>query len=953
MAVELAEAYVSIIPSARGIEANLATQLAPIEGVAAKQGEVAGAALGGSLASKFAGKTGNLLQGLDKQIGSFGGPFTGNLTTIGTSLRAVESGELGAAAGASEFEKVGTAAYLGVGLAAAGFGAVSIKSALGAEQAEAQLAQAFTATGNSIDDYGSQLDGARKKLAGFGFDNEQVNASLATLVRATKDPAKAISDIALAADVARARNIDLASATQILTNIEAGRVRGLATLGISTKDANGKTIDSATAIERISALYGGSAAANAKTYEGELEAVGATAHNLEETIGGEVLPVVANLGNELVAGANAVGTINAATHGWLGTLAEVSLIGGGVFVAVSKINSGVSGLVGAFQAQRTATEAGAAADTAAAGATSARAAAIAPLVELEQAEVAASLELTAANEALAAAIDSVAFASGAEVASDAEIVAASEAVTAAEAQQAAATAALAASQGGAAEAAGFLGTGLSGAGVAGLGAVAGIGAFVGTTKVLNDVFGPTKRNADELSASLLNLSKTGDIGSSGVDVKGLAGDLRSLNASALQQGFGLGGGFRQGLQDVKQENDALKGLLATEGVDKATRAFGLLTKGLEAQGISVQLVGTKFEPFLSKLDLAVAKEKDAKGTTDSLGGSFSDLAAGLQKDSAKLGIADQLDSAKQAVDDLNQLKLDAVGEGDKSKQAAEQETSAQQSLTDAYRSQQTAATSLADAKAKLAQFDGPTDTRIRSLEQQQIEGRVVTTPEEARQKEIDLLQFSEDNANKRADLQSQVVSAENGVVSATEQVGKAQQDVSNAAEARRKVQTDAAAAIAGAERKASEAIDAAGKAISDAQIAGQLGKGNTQLNIYVGLLDALAHRVDPNSPLSKNLDQFLTKAALAGATLPGPFLPGAPNTYAGLTPSSAQSGPFLPGVPSTYVKTPNLPQSNTAPKPPVVINQENHFHGNDVPTTSQLDTLNKKQAIRLSGAGVG
>lgn len=950
MAVELADAYVSIIPSARGIQANLAKELAPIEGVAATQGEVAGAALGGSFVSKFAGKTGNLLQGLDKQIGAFGGPFSGNLTTIGTSLRAVESGELNAAAGASEFERVGTAAYLGVGLAAAGFGAISVKSALGAEQAEAQLAQAFTKTGHSIDDYGGQLDGARKKLAGFGFDNEQVNASLASLVRVTKDPAKSITLLSLAADTARARNEDLSTSTQRLVNVEAGRIRGLTQLGISTKDANGNTITSEEAIQRITALYGGSAAANAKTYEGELQALGATAHNLEERLGGEVLPVVANLGNKLVAGADAVGTINAATHGWLGTLGEVALIGGGVFVAVSKINSGLSSLSNTFQAQRVATEAGTAADLAAAGATGARAAATAPLIELEQAEVAASLELTAANEALAAAIDSVAFATGAEVVSDAELLAASEAVTAAEEAQAIASANLAAAQGGAAASAGFLGTGVSAAGVAGLAAVAGIGAFVGTTKLLDAVVGATKPNVDELTSSLLNLANAQPGDSSSIDAKSLAGDIRTNEGSTIQKGFGLSGSSHQAIADIKAENDALIQVLQTGGVAKADVAFGRLTNSLEAQGLTASQIGPKFDPFISKLDLAVAKERDAKGTTDSLGGSFSDLAKGLEADSAKLGLADQLDAAKTAVDDLNQLKLDAAGQGDKSKQAAEQEAQAQSSLTDAYRSQSTAATSLADAKSKLAQFDGPTDSRIRSLQQQQIEDRVVTTPEEARQKEIDLLQFSEDSANKRADLQSQVVSAENSVVSATEGVAKAQQSVSDAAKARRDVQTQAAAAIEGAERKAKEAIDAAGDAISKAQIAGQLGKGNTQLNIYVGLLDQLAHRVDPNSPLSKGLDQFLAKAATANFNLPGPFVPGQPSTFGGLTGTQAQSGPFLPGVPSTFVKTPAVSQPAAAPH--IDARQYNTFHGNDVPTTSELDTLNKKQAIRLSGAGV-
>lgn len=944
MAVELASAYVSIIPSARGIEANLARELAPVSGIASKQGEVAGAALGGSFVQKFAGKTGNLLQGLDRQLGSFGGPFTGNLTTIGTSLRAVESGQLKVAAGASDFERVATGAYVGVGLAAAGFGAISIKSALGAEQAEAQLEQAFKATGNSIDDYGSQLDGARKKLAGFGFDQEQVNASLATLVRATKDPAKAIKDIALAADTARARNEDLATSTQRLVNVEAGRIRGLTQLGISTKDANGKTITSEEAIQRITALYGGSAAANAKTYEGELQALGATAHNLEESLGSALLPAVANLGNELVAGVHGLEAINSATHGWLGSLAGAAFVAGGVAVAVSKIGSGVSKLVDLLTASTAATEAGATADTTAASAAAARAASVSTLVDLEQAEVAASLELSTAEETLAAALDSVSIAGAEVVATDAEIAAASATVTAAQAAQAEAASALAAAEAEGAAASGLFAGGL--AAIVGPAAALAGGFLLGKKAgdELNDVLAGAKPNADELAASLRELAKTGDLSSLGggpIDLGRLSGDLTTIKGNTFQKAFGLAPSAHRAVQDIGAENDALASVLQTGGVDKATKAYGLLTQGLEAQGVSLGTISSEFSPFLDKLDAAAAKERDAKGATDSLSISFSDLAGGFAKDTAKLGLADQLQSAKDAIKDLDQTRLDAAGKGDKFKQAAYQEAQAQQSLTDAYRSQSTAATSLADAKSKLAQFDSPTDSRIRSLELQNIQGRVVTTPEEARQKEIDLLSFSEDTANKRADLQKQVTSAENGVQSATEGVTRAQHDVSVAAKARQKVQTDAAAAIAGAERKATEAIDAAGTAIDKAKIAGQLGKGNTQLDIYVGLLDQLAKRVDPDSPLSKNLEAFLGKAILLDRAHAGDFAHGP-------TPFGPQPVDFSHG-PTPYGPQPALVPSTSKP---VVINTTNHFHGNDQPTTSSLDHLNKKQAIRLRVSGI-
>lgn len=972
MAVELATAYISLIPSARGIEKNIATELAPVTGIASKQGEVAGAALGGSFVSKFAGKTGNLLQGIDRQIGSFGGPFTGNLTTIGTSLRAVELGERGATSGASEFQRVATGAYVGIGLAAAGFGAISIKSALGAEQAHAQLDQAIQHTKGSYDEYGHAIDGAVSKLAAFGFDQEEVESALAKLTRATKDPAKALDLIGLAADVARARNLDLGTATQILVNIEAGRVRGLAQLGISTKDSTGHTIDAATAVARITALYSGAAAANAKTYAGELQAVGAQAHNLEENIGGALLPVVANLGKEFVSGVHGLEDINTATHGWLGTLGLAAFAAGAVVVAVTKIGSGISKLTDLLNVNKAATEGLAATQTVAAGGDVAVVAGGVASVGAPAAGAVTEAELTIARAHLAdttiavteaqaqfdAALLAGAGAEEADLTSAVGLTEADRALAAAKQELAAATAEVTALT--ETETTANTGLGLSLATVSGALAGAAAGFVLGKAAgdEINKILIGTKPNVDRLTASLIDLEKHG---TGGLDFKGLASTLNaqistSGNPLELPVKFGqslvdavTGGDAHKAKADIGAINDALKSVLSTQGVEAASVAYTKFTQGLIAQGASATTLSNDFEPFLAKLDLARTLEDKTAGSTNDLSSSFTDLAGSFAKTTARLGIADQLDAAKTAVDDLEQIKLDAAGQGQKSIAAARAEEQAQQSLSDAYRSQATAAAGLTDAKEKLAQFDGPTDTRIRVLEQQNIEGRVVTTPEEARQKEIDLLQFSENNANTRASLQNQVVAAENGVTSATEQVAKAQQSVSDASAARRKVQTDAAAAIAGAERKAQEAILGAGKAISDANVAGQLGAGNTQLDIYVGLLDELSNRLAPNSDLTKRLNTFLqgVQLSLIGKKL----LEGSQPPAGPQGPASSSSASLRP-APVVTVPDQTLKPGQSFTGPPVVIQQHNEFHGSATPTTTELDTLNKKQAIRLTARGV-
>lgn len=808
-------------------------------------------------------QTGGVLQKLDRQLAGFGVPFTGQLSTIGTHLQGVTSAEGEAASAASKFGQVGTAALVGVGAAAAGLGAISAKAFLEGQDATAQYDQALQNVGESHEELEGQLDSVTKQMAKYGIENDAVELSAATLTRATKDGAKALALEGLAADLAAGRHIDLASATGILAKVETGHVALLGRLGINTKDATGATITQEEAIRRLTALYGGSAAASSKTYAGELRALGAEAHNLEEEIGGKVVPTVIGFGKTLLGGVHGIEDANRVSHGWVGTLGETGLAVGAVALVASKATGALT--------------------TMAAG------------------EGAAAV----AGGTLGVALEAV---SGPLVALTA----------------------------------GFL-----------------LGKKVGDT--VNDFLVGTKPNVDRLTASLIELEK-GETGA--FDFKTIGAHLNDqitrsgsllklpvefgrslLDASPIDFGPFGGGGAHKAKADVAAINDALKNVLQTEGVEKATLAYGRLTKGLAAQGVSAKVLSNDFEPFLASLDLARTKETEVTGTSKNLKSSFDELAtSGLTKISGRLAIADAFDQARTAVDDLEQAKLDAEGKGAASEAAAKQEASAQRSLSDAYRGQESAASSLADAKAKLAEFDAPTDQRIRTLERTNIVDRVVTTPEEARQKEIDLLQFDEDNANKRSDLQHQIESAENGVQSATEQVADAQRSVSDASAARRKVQTDASAAIASAERKAEEAIIATAGAIEKAGITGQ-----SQLAAYLTLVDQLAQKLDPTSPLRKNLDalQKLAAAALlggpTGATLPGPYLPGDPSTYGGLTPNPAV-GPYLPGVPSTYVKTPQEPH--------VTINQENHFHGSDVPTTQELDHLNRKQAVRLTTNGV-
>ncbi len=234
--------------------------------------------------------------------------------------------------GKSGFAKlgaVGKAAVLGISGAAIAIGTIAVKEALEGERATARLANAIKNTGHNFKDFQGPVKDASDRLAKFGFVNDDVESAIANLTRVTKDPAKAIREMGLAADIARGRNIDLATATGILVKVQSGHVGLLGRLGIATKDAQGKTISQAEAIKRLSALYGGQAKTSAKTYAGQAAALQAQLHNLTEELGQKLLPVLVK-----------IISVVAATVDWFSKHKEVAIalaivVGGALVTAIT------------------------------------------------------------------------------------------------------------------------------------------------------------------------------------------------------------------------------------------------------------------------------------------------------------------------------------------------------------------------------------------------------------------------------------------------------------------------------------------------------------------------------------------------------------------------------------------------------------------------------------------
>lgn len=169
-----------------------------------------------------------------------------------------------------------------IGLAIGATSALAIRANNQSEQSQARLKASIEATGKSYDQYAQAIDKASKNAIKLAFDDEDAADAIATLTQATGDASRAINDLSLAEDVARARKIDLAAAANIVAAAEEGRYSALARIGIQI-DANASKEEALAAIQqKVAGQAQAYAETNAATWdryqidaENALEAVGA------------------------------------------------------------------------------------------------------------------------------------------------------------------------------------------------------------------------------------------------------------------------------------------------------------------------------------------------------------------------------------------------------------------------------------------------------------------------------------------------------------------------------------------------------------------------------------------------------------------------------------------------------------------------------------------------------
>jgi len=191
-------------------------------------------------------------------------------------------------------------AGLGVGMAAAGTAitgalALTVNAAMDAQKAMANVDATLGTMGSAALKNKDAILEAAASAVKLGFDDEDAAQSITKLYQRTNDLAEAQKLSALAMDLARAKNIDLASATGLVNKVLSGQGGVLKQFGIELKE----TATPLEALGELQTLVGGQSKAFAATTAGSMETLKVTFGNLQETIGDALLPVLTEFVNKV------------------------------------------------------------------------------------------------------------------------------------------------------------------------------------------------------------------------------------------------------------------------------------------------------------------------------------------------------------------------------------------------------------------------------------------------------------------------------------------------------------------------------------------------------------------------------------------------------------------------------------------------------------------------------
>ena len=197
----------------------------------------------------------------------------------------------------SAFGKKAAAAFAVAAAAAVAYGTKlaidGVKAAIEDEQAQLRLANALReATGATDDQIKATEDMITKTSLATGVADDQLRPAMQRLAFSTKDAGEAQKLLTLALDVSKGSGKDLESVANALAKAHDGQNTALARLGVGLSAAELKTMSFEEIQTRLAELLGGSAAANAETFQGKIDILTNSINEAKEGLGTALLPTI-------------------------------------------------------------------------------------------------------------------------------------------------------------------------------------------------------------------------------------------------------------------------------------------------------------------------------------------------------------------------------------------------------------------------------------------------------------------------------------------------------------------------------------------------------------------------------------------------------------------------------------------------------------------------------------
>jgi hypothetical protein len=201
----------------------------------------------------------------------------------------------GSVSGIDKASKLATGAVLAMGAAFAGFAALGIKEAIEAEGIMTRLNATMSAAGINTAKAREQVSKLSESFVQLGFDDEEASGAMENLIRMTGDLDKSQKLLVMSADLARAKNISLTSASTMLARAATGNTRIFKQMGITLDDTLPKSEALKKAMDQLQTKIGGQAQAATKTFAVQVQILKEQFNNAAQSVGMVLLPMLKKL----------------------------------------------------------------------------------------------------------------------------------------------------------------------------------------------------------------------------------------------------------------------------------------------------------------------------------------------------------------------------------------------------------------------------------------------------------------------------------------------------------------------------------------------------------------------------------------------------------------------------------------------------------------------------------